>query len=294
MSEPNDPTPAASGQNPAGTPDQDKTEVVGTAGTPEATTVIPGASAPGAGGAQQFPPGYGQQPYAQPYPGQPYGAPAYPGQQYPPQQPGGQQYADPQYGSAPYGGQQYPPQQYAGQPYGDPQYGAQYGSAQYGAGQQQPYGQGGYGAPSGSFPAQASQPPSGAFGTQAQQPAGQFGGDQFSSMAKSSGGPSARTWLLAAAGGVALIVAILLITAFWLPGWAPKSLSQTAVQDGVKQILTRDYQAADVSNVSCPSGEKVAKGHSFSCTVTIGGQQQQVKVTLLDDDGKYEVSRPTS
>ena len=103
-----------------------------------------------------------------------------------------------------------------------------------------------------------------------------------------------RVALFGGIGAVVVIAAILLITAFAWPGWAPKSLDQNAVQDGVKQVLTKDYQATDVSNVSCPSGQSVKKGSSFSCSVTVGGQKQQVKVTILDDDGKYEVSRPTS
>jgi len=103
-----------------------------------------------------------------------------------------------------------------------------------------------------------------------------------------------RMALIGGIGAAVVIAAILLITAFAWPGWAPKSLDQNAVQDGVKQVLTKDYQATDVSNVSCPSGQSVKKGSSFSCSVTVGGQKQQVKVTILDDDGKYEVSRPTS
>lgn len=311
MSEPNDPTPPASGgpagQNPAPSPDQDRTEVVRTPQPSEQSTALPGgsqvpsATPPGyapSGYPQQPPPAgfgnagapnpYGQpNPYAQPtdpaqygqqpaYGGQQYGAAPYAGQ---PNPYGQAQYGQGQYGQAP----QYPAQQYGGQPpYGSApadQQPAAYGAAPgYGAGQQPAYG----------APGQFGAPAAG------DQPASQFGGDQFSSMAKQSRGTGLRTWLFAGAGALVLIVAILLITAFWLPGWAPKSLSQNAVQDGVKQILTKDYQAADVSNVSCPSGQKVEKGNSFSCSVTIGGQQQQVKVTILDDDGKYEVSRPTS
>ena len=103
-----------------------------------------------------------------------------------------------------------------------------------------------------------------------------------------------RAAIFGGIGAVVVIAAVILITAFAWPGWAPKSLDQNAVQDGVKQVLTKDYQATDVSNVSCPSGQNVEKGSSFTCSVTVGGQKQQVKVTILDDDGKYEVSRPTS
>ncbi|NED61512.1 DUF4333 domain-containing protein [Streptomyces sp. SID10244] len=108
-------------------------------------------------------------------------------------------------------------------------------------------------------------------------------------------GKSGRRRLLLFGGGAAiLILAIVLITAFVVPGWAPKTISQDAVQDGVKKVLTEDYQASEVSDVECPSGQRVEQGASFTCKATVGGQQQTVTVTFLDDDGKYEVSRPTS
>ena len=61
----------------------------------------------------------------------------------------------------------------------------------------------------------------------------------------------------------------------------------------MQKILTEDYQASDVSDVQCPSGQRVETGASFTCSVTVGGQQQQVTVTFIDDDGRYEVSRPS-
>lgn len=229
---------------------------------------------------------FGQQTYGQPgYGQQAYGQQAYgqqnPGPQDPAQPAYGQQGAygapDPQAQAGQYGapapqgvyGQQSayaptgPQDQYGGQQYGGQQYtGQQYAGQQFGG--QPPYG-------------------------------GQFGGgDQFSAMAAPSGKKGLRTLLLIGGGVAVLIAAILLITAFIAPGWAPKTISQSAVQDGVKKVLTEDYQATEVSDVQCPSGQRVEQGQSFSCTATVGGQQQTVTVTFLDDDGKYEVSRPTS
>ena len=60
-----------------------------------------------------------------------------------------------------------------------------------------------------------------------------------------------------------------------------------------KQVLTTDYQAQDVKDVSCPSGQRIKQGATFTCTLNAGGADQQVTVTILDDDGKYEVSRPS-
>jgi hypothetical protein len=104
-----------------------------------------------------------------------------------------------------------------------------------------------------------------------------------------------RPLVVAVIGGVVLVVAILAITAFWIPGFAVTTeLSRSAAENGVKSILQRDYQATDVSAVQCPDGQKVSKGSSFRCNVTIAGAQQQVTVTFLDDDGTYEVGRPAA
>ncbi|WP_299572593.1 DUF4333 domain-containing protein [uncultured Williamsia sp.] len=205
-----------------------------------------------------------------------------------------------QYGQPAYG--QQPPPQYGpppGQaPWGQPGYGQQ-GYGQQGYGQQPPqYGQQGYGQPPqyGQQPygqAPTAQQPYGQAPT-TQQPYGQApaaGQDAFASMAPSKG---RRPKLLAAIGGVvALVVVILAITAFWAPGFlVTTELSRSAAESGVKSVLVRDYQATDVSTVSCPDGQRVQKGSSFRCSVSIAGAQQQVTVTFLDDNGTYQVGRP--
>ena len=249
----------------------------------------PGTYPPYGAGGQTAPPGqYGAPQYGSEQPGGPqyggpqyaapqYGGPQYGGSQYGAPQYGSPQYVSPQYGAPQYGGSQYAAPQYGGSQYGAPQYESpQYGAPQ--AGTVQPGGHAGY-------PTTAEQP------TQA---GGQFGGDQFSAMATPRATHGRRTVLLIGVGAVVLIAAILLFTAFVIPGWAPKTISQDAVQDGVRQVLTEDYQASDVSAVSCPSGQRVEEGSSFDCTATVGGQEQTVTVTFLDDDGTYEVSRPTN
>jgi len=97
-------------------------------------------------------------------------------------------------------------------------------------------------------------------------------------------------WVLVAA--VVVVVVAVLVLGFVWPGWFSKKVfDSAAVQDGVKTILHDDYQL-DVSSVSCPSGQEVKTGATFTCTATISGQQKQVQVIVRSDDGKYEVAQP--
>ncbi len=91
---------------------------------------------------------------------------------------------------------------------------------------------------------------------------------------------------------VLVVGGLLAFTAFIAPGWAPKTLSQSGAEDGVKQILTKNYLVEKLSNVSCPSGERVKEGNSFDCTVTIEGRQQKVTLTFIDNKGGFEVGPP--
>ncbi|MGZ8179624.1 DUF4333 domain-containing protein [Williamsia sp. SKLECPSW1] len=217
----------------------------------------------------QWNPQSGQPSYGQPPQGQPYTSPTY----------GQPQYGQPPYGQAPYGQPAYGDGQYGQPQYGQPAYGQpQYGTQAFG--QPPQYGQPQYGGPQ---QGDQAYPP---------QPGAAPGQDDFSTMARPARGR--RPVLLGAIGGVVAIVVVVLVTAFWAPGFAVSTeLSRSAAESGVKNILTSDYQATDVSNVRCPDGPKVQKGSSFRCSVTIAGAQQQVTVTFLDDNGTYEVGRPT-
>ncbi len=194
----------------------------------------------------------------------------------------------PQYGQTPYGQPQYGQPQYGQPQYGQPQYRQPYGQPGH---EQQPYGQqapGTYGQPS--------------YGAPGQQPYAQAstggpttpGQDQFTGMNRPL--RDRKPFRIAVVGGVvAIVVIVLAITAFVAPGFAVnKELNQSAVQDGVKSILEKDYQATEVGGVSCPDGQKVEKGKSFDCTATVAGAQQKVTITFLDDNGRYEVGRPTA
>lgn len=107
-----------------------------------------------------------------------------------------------------------------------------------------------------------------------------------------SGSGTALKAIIGALVGIVVIGGLLAFTAFVAPGWAPKTLSQSGAEDGVRQILTNNYQVEKLSSVTCPSGEKVKEGASFDCTVTIEGRQQKVTLTFIDNKGAYEVGPP--
>lgn len=97
---------------------------------------------------------------------------------------------------------------------------------------------------------------------------------------------------------MALLLIILAVTAFWLPGWAMTTkLDINKAQSGVEQILTdktNGYGATKVTGVKCNDGENptVKKDSTFDCEVTIDGTKRKVTVTFKDDKGTYEVGRP--
>jgi hypothetical protein len=66
----------------------------------------------------------------------------------------------------------------------------------------------------------------------------------------------------------------------------------TYLEDGVRIILTEDYNVAGVDDVRCPPDEEVRVGHRFTCTVTIEGNQRSVIITVRTEEGEYEVSPP--
>jgi hypothetical protein len=58
--------------------------------------------------------------------------------------------------------------------------------------------------------------------------------------------------------------------------------------NGVKEFLANEYQLSDVGSVDCP-GELALR---FDCTVTVAGQEKTVTVTVLNENGEFEVSEP--
>ncbi|HWM02016.1 MAG TPA: DUF4333 domain-containing protein [Actinophytocola sp.] len=190
------------------------------------------------------------------YPQQPYGQPD-PSQQQPYGQPDPSQqqpYGQPD-PSQPYGGYgQQPTQQY---PYGQPQ--------------QQPYG-GGYGQPPGGYPGQSP------YGPPPQ---------------KKGGG----AWIWVVVVVVVLAAGAFGVLGFVTPGFLNKKVfDESALEgdDGVKKILVENYKepAEDIESVDCPADQEVKQGNSFECTATIRGEEMSVKITVVNDDGQYEVATP--
>ena len=241
-------------------PQQPDSDGTSTNGPSEDVTKVVGSPAADAA----IDPAAAQQP-PYPAPGQP-GYPPPPGQPQVPVPPGmAAQAQQPQYGQVPqpqYG--QGPQPQYA--PPGAPPYG------------QAPYGQAPYGQPGG-----PGQP----------QPGQQYPGAPFGPPpGGSAGSRRGLTVVLGALGALILVGGLLAFTAFVAPGWAPKKLSQQGAQNGVSQILTKNYQVEKLSNVNCPAGQRVKKGASFDCTVTVEGRQQKVTLTFIDNKGGFEVGAP--
>ena len=240
-----------------------------------------------------YPPqGYGQQGYPQQcygqqaYPPQGYGQQSYPPQGYPQQgqqgyaQPGyppqgyGQQGYPQGYGQQAYPQQGFPPQQptppaQTSQLYGQQQTHEQHTPQPYAAQQSYPA----YGPQTGAetYPVGYGEP---SYGGEPQQK------------------KSALSWILGGVG-VAAILAGVLILGFVTPGFFTTTVfDQDAVQRGVAQILSDEY-GQDPQVVACPTGQEVQAGSTFSCQVTIEGEQRNVTITVKTDDGEYEVARPS-
>jgi nicotinamide mononucleotide (NMN) deamidase PncC len=90
---------------------------------------------------------------------------------------------------------------------------------------------------------------------------------------------------------VVVVLAVLAVTAFWKPGFlVTEEFDQQALQAGVTQVLTQDY-GLGATGVSCPEGQKVEAGTTFTCSANVDGENVEVPVTVLDDQGTYQVGR---
>jgi Domain of unknown function (DUF4333) len=100
------------------------------------------------------------------------------------------------------------------------------------------------------------------------------------------------------AAAALVLVAIVLVTGFWAPGFfVTTKLDVNKAQSGVQQVLTDEtngYGAKNVKDVKCNNGTDptVTKGATFDCSVSIDGTQKHVTVTFQDSKGTYEVGRP--
>jgi hypothetical protein len=100
-----------------------------------------------------------------------------------------------------------------------------------------------------------------------------------------------RKKLVAGAAVLVVVLAALGVTAFWRPGFLVREeFDRQALQAGVTQVLTHDY-GLGATGVSCPEGQKVERGATFTCSATVDGENVEVPVTVLDDQGTYQVGR---
>ena len=129
------------------------------------------------------------------------------------------------------------------------------------------------------------QQPQQQWGQQPQQP----GQQQWGQQPPSSGGKGKGLVIGLIAAGVLVLAAVvgLLLVVF-----SSDELDSAAVQDGVSRVLKDSYGIADVSDVSCPSGQEVKVDATFTCDLKVSGEAKKVTVKITKDDGTYEVGRP--
>ena len=170
-----------------------------------------------------------------------------------------------------------------------------------------PPGQGGYGQQPGYGQPDPSQQPYGGYGQQPtqqypygqQQPYGGYG-QQPGYPGQSPYGPPQKkggAWIWVVVVIVVLAAGAFGVLGFVTPGFLTKKVFDEAAlegDNGVQKILVENYNepAEDISKVDCPADEEVKQGNTFECKVTIRDEQQTVKITVVNDDGQYEVSTP--
>lgn len=100
-----------------------------------------------------------------------------------------------------------------------------------------------------------------------------------------------RVWLPVIAA-VVVLAALIAGSAYVWPGWAPKTFSQSGLQQGVEQVLQSGETGRQISDVRCPSGIKVREGEQFECRLKVNGEEKKVTLTVTDKNGTYSVSEP--
>jgi hypothetical protein len=74
-------------------------------------------------------------------------------------------------------------------------------------------------------------------------------------------------------------------------GTRQKVLDQSALEDRVGTVL-HDHYKLEYQSLSCPDDQPVRVGRSFDCSVEVGGNPQEVTVTVTNADGQYNVGLP--
>lgn len=68
--------------------------------------------------------------------------------------------------------------------------------------------------------------------------------------------------------------------------------AEGALDSGVREVLTDDFELTDVAAVECPDEISAQAGERFECTFTSGGEALSVPVEVLNDQGQYRVGGP--
>jgi Domain of unknown function (DUF4333) len=185
---------------------------------------------------------------------------------------------------------------------------------------QQPYGGGptpGMPSPSGGVPAQPggypqqpgygqpdpSQQPYGGYGQQPPTQQYPYGQQQqpygYGQQPGYYGAPPKKSsaWIWVVVVIVVLAAGTFGVLGFVTPGFLNKKVFDEAAlegDNGVKKILVENYNesADDISKVDCPADQEVKQGATFECKVTIREEEQTVKITVVNEDGQYEVATP--
>lgn len=112
-------------------------------------------------------------------------------------------------------------------------------------------------------------------------------------VAVSRGGrqPPRRGKLPLVIGVGVVVLAVAAVLAFLWPGFlVSERFDQQALEAGVTKILTEDY-GLGVTGVACPDDQTVSAGATFTCRANVDGEQVDVPITVLDDQGTYQVAR---
>ncbi|MQY17246.1 DUF4333 domain-containing protein [Nocardia macrotermitis] len=108
---------------------------------------------------------------------------------------------------------------------------------------------------------------------------------------QTTGGKKSRRGLLIG-GGIGVVVVIVVAVVLAVVFLGSDKLDSSAVQSGVQKVLKDSYGIDDVQNVSCPAGQEVKVGKTFTCSMKVGGEQKSVTIKITKSDGTYEVGRP--